>query len=140
MNVRKALIIVLKHAQMMLVLIPALVILAIVLQVTNTTVVILMSVLWVQMDVHRLVPTLLETIHVPVILATIWEVMDTHVMVRFSLVHPVPKLIKVFVDIDECVEDISGCDQTCTNTIGSYQCTCDSGYRLASDSHHCNGK
>lgn len=47
MNVRKVLITVLKHAQMKLVVTPVLVILAIILQVIDTTVMMLMSVLWV---------------------------------------------------------------------------------------------
>ena len=42
-------------------------------------------------------------------------------------------------DIDECNEDSDGCAQTCTNTIGSYICSCGSGYRLASDAHGCDG-
>lgn len=42
-------------------------------------------------------------------------------------------------DIDECIEDIDGCVQTCTNTMGSYTCSCNAGYRLASDNHGCNG-
>ena len=33
-------------------------------------------------------------------------------------------------DIDECATDNGGCDAnaTCTNTVGSYECACDSGY------------
>ena len=42
-------------------------------------------------------------------------------------------------DINECAEDIDGCSQTCTNTIGSYTCSCGSGYRLAADGHQCRG-
>ena len=44
------------------------------------------------------------------------------------------------VDIDECAEGTDGCAQNCSNTIGSYTCSCGSGYRLASDGHSCNGK
>ena len=42
-------------------------------------------------------------------------------------------------DIDECVEDIDDCAQNCTDTDGSYVCSCDIRYRLANDSHGCNG-
>ena len=84
MNVWKALMIVLKCAQMKWVVTLARVIQAIVLQVIDMNVTMLMSVLWVQMDVIRLVPILLGTIHAPVILATTWEVMGIYVMVKFS--------------------------------------------------------
>ena len=46
----------------------------------------------------------------------------------------------MLLDVDECAEDTSGCTQTCTNTVGSYECSCDYGYRIASDNHGCNGK
>ena len=42
-------------------------------------------------------------------------------------------------DIDECAEGMDGCTHTCTDTKGSYVCSCDTGYRLANDSHGCNG-
>ena len=45
----------------------------------------------------------------------------------------------MLVDIDECLEDIDGCGQRCSNTVGSYTCNCNSGYRLDSDRHTCNG-
>ena len=41
------------------------------------------------------------------------------------------------VDIDECNEGMDGCAHTCTNEIGSYSCSCLSGYKLASDRHGC---
>ena len=43
-------------------------------------------------------------------------------------------------DIDECNEGISGCSQLCSNTIGSYSCSCQSGYQVGSDNHTCLGK
>ena len=44
-------------------------------------------------------------------------------------------------DIDECVTGTNGCNQTCTNTIGSYECSCDEGYMInATDAHACDGK
>ena len=43
------------------------------------------------------------------------------------------------VDINECDTSNGGCNHTCTNTDGSYTCSCNSGYELNSDSHTCNG-
>ena len=41
------------------------------------------------------------------------------------------------IDIDECSEGTSGCDQLCSNTLGSYTCSCYSGYELDIDNHTC---
>ena len=41
-------------------------------------------------------------------------------------------------DVDECSEDIDGCQVHCSNTIGSYNCYCDNGYELL-NSTHCTG-
>ena len=46
--------------------------------------------------------------------------------------------VQSFTDIDECAEGTDGCAQTCTNTVGSYSCSCGTGYRLASDEHTCS--
>ena len=43
------------------------------------------------------------------------------------------------IDVDECTLGISRCHQVCRNTIGSYQCDCDSGYQLHADSFTCEG-
>ena len=44
------------------------------------------------------------------------------------------------IDIDECAEGTDGCDQVCTNRIGSYNCSCSIGYRIARyDGHGCDG-
>ena len=46
------------------------------------------------------------------------------------------------LDVDECLYDNGGCDQKCSNTIGSYECSCDKGalYRLAFDQHTCDSE
>ena len=44
------------------------------------------------------------------------------------------------VDINECATGNGGCAQTCTNTIGSYQCSCGTGYALNSNGRVCDGK
>ena len=43
------------------------------------------------------------------------------------------------LDVDECSEGIDNCAQNCTDTDGSYDCSCRSGYRLANDSQGCDG-
>ena len=42
------------------------------------------------------------------------------------------------LDINECKQGNGGCEHTCTNTIGSYYCTCNSGYKLSKEKH-CSG-
>ena len=43
-------------------------------------------------------------------------------------------------DINECTLYNGGCSQTCTNTPGSYICSCNSGYFLDKDGHNCTGQ
>lgn len=48
----------------------------------------------------------------------------------------------VYVDIDECDLDISGCNQVCSNldcVSGRFECSCNPGYSLTSDGHTCLG-
>ena len=49
-------------------------------------------------------------------------------------------LIKL-TDINECTNGTHACysDDHCTNTNGSYTCSCPQGYKLGSDGHSCNG-
>ena len=42
-------------------------------------------------------------------------------------------------DTNECATGNGGCAQTCTNTIGSYACSCMIGYTLDTFNHGCNG-
>ena len=46
----------------------------------------------------------------------------------------------VFEDIDECALNISGCNQNCTNTIGSHFCSCYLGFKILPDNRTCIGK
>ncbi|KAI8484967.1 hypothetical protein Bbelb_373740, partial [Branchiostoma belcheri] len=41
-------------------------------------------------------------------------------------------------DVDECASANGGCDQTCTNNIGIFQCSCSNGYTLNSNSFACD--
>ena len=46
----------------------------------------------------------------------------------------------LLTDIDECLTDNGGCGQVCTNTAGSFVCSCNQGFTLASDGRNCTGK
>ena len=43
-------------------------------------------------------------------------------------------------DVNECQTDHHGCEQTCNNLPGSYNCSCDTGFMLNNDSRTCSGK
>jgi hypothetical protein len=43
------------------------------------------------------------------------------------------------IDINECQTGTHNCDQLCTNTHGSFTCSCMSGYTLQSDQRTCTG-
>ena len=45
------------------------------------------------------------------------------------------------LDIDECGTTSHGCSHDCLNApIGSYTCTCPSGYEIDADDRNCKGK
>ena len=44
-----------------------------------------------------------------------------------------------YLDAEECSSNNGGCAHTCTNTPGSYLCTCNDGYTLAPDKRSCSG-
>ena len=43
----------------------------------------------------------------------------------------------IFSDTDECGTDNGGCDQTCTNDEGTFECGCWTGFRLDADGSTC---
>ncbi len=45
----------------------------------------------------------------------------------------------IIIDVDECQVNNGGCDQTCTNTDGSFICSCDPGLILSDDNFNCEG-
>ena len=47
-------------------------------------------------------------------------------------------LFVFLIDLNECASNNGGCDQVCTNTHGSYQCSCNPGYTKSG--HRCGGK
>lgn len=45
-----------------------------------------------------------------------------------------------FSDINECSLNNGGCEHTCENTMGSFECHCHAGYRLHWNKKDCIGK
>jgi len=45
-----------------------------------------------------------------------------------------------YSDIDECATSNGGCEQICNNTIGSFYCSCDTGYQLDVNGLNCTGE
>ena len=41
--------------------------------------------------------------------------------------------------MNECLDNNGGCDHNCTNTMGSFVCSCQAGYDLDSDGLACIG-
>ena len=52
--------------------------------------------------------------------------------------HSIPRSLPA--DINECSTGVSGCQQTCTNTAGSFLCSCNSGFNLNSNGRTCSGE
>ena len=50
------------------------------------------------------------------------------------------QLILIVTDINECLSNNGSCSQTCTNTNGSYICSCQLGYVLSVNNRTCIGK
>ena len=46
---------------------------------------------------------------------------------------------KFHLDVDECLENNGGCDQSCVNKPGTFECKCKDGYTLAADAKTCEG-
>ena len=99
-----------------------------------------MNVMRIQMVVVNSAPILLDHIPVVVVMATGLLLMDTPAMV-YCCILTVIELTSLLnhADINECAEEIDRCAQNCQNTIGSYTCSCNSGYRLGSNGYSCNG-
>lgn len=43
----------------------------------------------------------------------------------------------MFTDVDECATSNGGCNHTCTNSEGSYECSCNAGFVLRADGRNC---
>ena len=70
--------------------------------------------------------------------------LDTHTVLRFLLLEHLKHCINfsfISADINECSEEQDNCsvNSNCTNTIGSYECTCHTGYLDEGLGYVCTG-
>lgn len=103
------------------------------------------------------VPSTMETVHK--IAATIMEAMCAHAKwaiywlqgtIEVAMVCAAIDIVIMLTptsstplytpDIDECANNNGQCSNICTNTNGSYICSCKPGYLLGADMLTCNGK
>ena len=75
---------------------------------------------------------------VSVILDIAYQVMHSHVKVH-SVTLATSYIVTLPTDVDECLDSNGGCNHTCTNIVGSYECGCWRGYFLSDDRHTCMG-
>ena len=102
-----------------------------------------MNVLRVLIGVLITAITMWDLTHVHVTLDSGSIQMDMDVTVTRRLPSILSHLFNTFhldhADIDECTEGTDRCDQNCHNNVGSYTCTCNSGYRLNANGYGCDG-
>jgi hypothetical protein len=102
----------------------------------------LMSVWQARQHVIRIATTQLAVSRVVATLGTPSTVIGSHVLVCISLCCNVPlAMISFVIDNNECRSNSSNaCQHNCTNTAGSYSCSCNSGFRLNTDGRTCTGE
>ena len=92
-------------------------------------------------DVLKTVETLLDHTLVSATVAIVFKAMGFLAMVNLKYSQCSTDSPQFFEsDVDECAENTDGCEQICTNTIGSFICDCRTGYTLNSDGRNCQGK
>ena len=65
--------------------------------------------------------------------------MEELVLVNRSICYSCMGLSSI-TDVNECATDNGNCGQFCTNTVGSYTCSCNTSYSLNADARTCAGK
>ena len=58
------------------------------------------------------------------------------ICINFSII----LLLHISIDINECETANGGCEHNCTNTIGSFFCSCYAGYQLDENGLNCSGE
>ena len=72
------------------------------------------------------------------VVAVVVQFFKINVMMNFVIGYP--WRAPVCAEVDECADQNGGCDHNCSNTAGSYHCSCLSGYTLnTTDNTLCDG-
>ena len=122
----------------------------------------LMSVKTAMEGAIRHAPTLMAHLNAPVAQDILWQSIILTVMVRFAdyrMSSPsfdqklvaqkstkppieISRTGSIFnlSDINECHTKNGGCNQTCTNTDGSFECSCGTGFTLTASNVDCSVK
>ena len=56
-----------------------------------------------------------------------------------TLVFTIFYTLMTSIETNECAASPSPCEHSCTNTDGSFQCSCNNGYLLDDDRRSCDG-
>ena len=123
----------------------AIIVFATAMNIVNAAIQILMNAQWtISAHVTRCARTLLVAMLVVAILVTCLSVVPVNV--RVSDKHSYYNNTITFImhdsvlDIDECSDVDNNCQQQCNNTVGSYLCSCQSGFHLNADGATCSSK
>ena len=82
-----------------------------------------------------------DLLSAPVHQVMLWLWTVSHVLVS-PVTHACVYTVMVprTIDVNECLSDRGGCAQNCTNTMGSFECSCNPGYSLVDAGFQCNGE
>ena len=89
-------------------------------------------------DVHKSVATLMAVLCAVVTLGMCWALVEWLAMVHRLCVCILNYSLAIS-DTNECLSRNGGCAHNCSNTDGSFVCSCVSGYELGTDGMACNG-
>ena len=121
-----------------------------------------MSVKWTKLCVSKSATTLLEVMSANVKMGiSLWQeptgvkvqcllaTAATAIYIQMLYMHDVSwqrsniyyNCVAQQTDIDECdLREINDCQQHCTNTVGSFNCSCQEGFTLNVDGRNCDGR
>ena len=97
---------------------------------------------WMEMDWTAVVGVEL-TNYINMILplyTTAWPVVLVLVPIQLQRIWLTKSMPCCSTDINECSITNGGCEHSCTNTIGSFICSCDTGYQMDENGLDCNGE
>ena len=93
--------------------------------------------------VIKYAPTVSAPSSAPVMQGSLWIVitgtaMVMHLIVIYTTLQCTWEFA-INTDVNECSTGNGGCNQICSNSVGSFQCSCNQGFLLASNGFSCNG-